>query len=358
MSARAGDVGGEPASIGESRPDVVVVPPTPGAARRPGRGYDLGLTRASAVVARGDGAAVLQLSEDGVGQLADAKLIAIDRVEANPDQPRRAFDDATIDELAASIRARGLLQPIRVRRRGDRFQVVAGERRPRAARLAGLREVPAIVVELDDDQAYVDALVENIQREALNPLDRAEALKRLRVALALLSWEAVGARIGVTRQTVDHLLNLTDLPPGIQEDLRSGGLTEKHGRALRLLHRDPALQGRAYAAIVEDGLSGEQAIALVRQMRREAAGVVDGDAAAAADRADQGDRAASTAIDGTIGAGSPAMAAADELNARLGDLGERFVESGVLDADEPRDLRTALRALERRLVALIGRLED
>ena len=119
----------------------------------------------------------------GLGHLADPGPIATDRVEANPDWPSRAFDEATHAEFAASIRAHGVLQPIRVRRRADRFRVVAGERRLRAARLAGLREIPTIVAELDDDRASVDALIEHLQREDLDPLDRGEALKRLQVAL-------------------------------------------------------------------------------------------------------------------------------------------------------------------------------
>lgn len=232
------------------------------------RAYGAGLARARDAAQRGNVAAVIQISEEGVGQLGEAKVIALGRIVPNPAQPRRAFDDATLRELADSIRARGVLQPIRVRRHGDGYQIVAGERRYRAAQLAGLQELPAVVVDRDDDGAYVDALIENIQREDLNPIDRAEALKRLRVNLGLQSWEEVGRLLGMTRQSVHNLLGLTDLPPTVQEDLRSGGLTEKHGRALRQLNRRPELQQEAYERIVGQRLSGEESLELVRDLRR------------------------------------------------------------------------------------------
>ncbi len=231
------------------------------------RAYSAGLTRSRDVSRRGNLASVLQISEEGVGQLAEAKIIAIARIVANPEQPRRAFDPSTLTELADSIRARGVLQPIRVRRQGDAFQIIAGERRFRAAQLAGLEELPAVVVEQDDDSSYIDALIENIQREDLNPLDRADALRRLRVNLGLHSWEEVGRLLGMSRQSVYNLLGLTALPPEVQEDIRSGGLTEKHGRALRQLNRDPELQTTAYRQIVESGLSGDQSLALARELR-------------------------------------------------------------------------------------------
>ena len=232
------------------------------------RRYSAGLTRSRDDSRRANLAAVLSISEEGVGQLAEAKTISIARIVANPEQPRRAFDAATLAELADSIRARGVLQPIRVRRQGDTFQIIAGERRFRAAQLAGLDELPAVVVEQDDDSSYIDALIENIQREDLNPLDRADALRRLRVNLGLQSWEAVGGLLGMSRQSVYNLLGLTELPSQVQEDIRSGGLTEKHGRALRQLNRDPDLLEAAYHQIVADGLTGDQSLTLARELRQ------------------------------------------------------------------------------------------
>jgi ParB family transcriptional regulator, chromosome partitioning protein len=296
------------------------------------RAYGSILARTREGTRRSDLAAVLQISEAGIGQLADAKTIAVERIHANPDQPRRAFVDATLLELADSIRARGVLQPIRVRRDGDGFQIVAGERRFRAAQLAGLRELPAVVVDQDEDDAYVDSLIENVQREDLNPIDRAEALRRLRVNLGLQSWEEVGAVLGLSRQSVHNLLGLTDLPQPIQEDLRSGGLTEKHGRALRQLNRRPELQGEAYRRIVDDGLSGDESLALVRSLRR---------------------LEVSVDLEATP---SPAVAAVRELERLVAILEERLDEP--LHAAERRDVRSALGRVGQRVTMLRSRLAD
>ena len=296
------------------------------------RSYSSGLVQTRRATRRGDLMSVLQISEAGIGQLADAKTIAIERIRANPDQPRRAFVDATLLELADSIRARGILQPIRVRRDGDGFQIVAGERRFRAAQLAGLRELPAVVVDQAEDDAYVDSLIENIQREDLNPIDRAQALRRLRVNLGLQSWEEVGAALSLSRQSVHNLLGLTDLPRPIQDDLRSGGLTEKHGRALRQLNRRPDLQDEAYRRIVENTLSGDESLALVRALRRPEAPV-----AAPAPT-------------------SPAVAAGRELERLLGLLEEQV--AGSLAADERRKLGAALGRIGQRVTMLRSRLED
>ncbi len=296
------------------------------------RAYGSGLARTRDASRRGNLSAVLQISEAGIGQLADAKTIAIERIQANPDQPRRAFVDATLLELADSIRARGVLQPIRVRRDGNGFQIVAGERRFRAAQLAGLQELPAVVVDQDEAEAYVDSLIENIQREDLNPIDRSEALRRLRVNLGLQSWEEVGTLLGLSRQSVHNLLGLTDLPRPIQEDLRSGGLTEKHGRALRQLNRHPELQGEAYQRIVNDGLSGDESLVLVRALRR----------------ADPPTEPAAPL--------SPALATARELERLVVELEERL--DGVVPPDERRELHATLGRVGRRLTMLRSRLAD
>ena len=296
------------------------------------RAYGSGLARAREGSRRGDLAAVLQISEAGIGQLTDAKTIAIERIQANPDQPRRAFVDATLLELADSIRARGVLQPIRVRRDGDGFQIVAGERRFRAAQLAGLRELPAVVVDQDDADAYVDSLIENVQREDLNPIDRAEALRRLRVNLGLHSWEEVGSVLGLSRQSVHNLLGLTDLPGPIQEDLRSGGLTEKHGRALRQLNRRPELQSEAYRQIVDDGLSGDESLALVRALRQD-----------------------NPPVEPAIPP-SPILTAAWDLERLVMALEERL--DGVVSIEERRELHATLARVGRRLTMLRSRLAD
>lgn len=297
------------------------------------RAYGAGLARARRASRRGDLAAVLQISEEGVGQLGEAKLIAINRIQPNPDQPRRAFIDATLLELAASIQARGVLQPIRVRRHGESFQIVAGERRYRAAQLAGLTELPAVVVEQDEDQAYIDSLIENVQREDLNPLDRAEALRRLRVNLGLHSWEAVGELLGLTRQSVYNLLGLTELPPPIQEDLRSGSLTEKHGRALRQLNRQPELQATAYQQIVDQELSGDESLQLVRTLRQTAPSTTPAPLPP-----------------------SPRISAARELARRVDGLTTAL--DRPVAAEERRELRAILEQINHRVTMLLSRLAE
>jgi ParB family chromosome partitioning protein len=295
------------------------------------RSYAAGITRSRESTRRGNLADVLQISEDGVGQLSEAKIIALVRIEPNPDQPRRAFDDATLRELADSIEARGVLQPIRVRRRGERFQIIAGERRFRAAQMAGLTEMPAVVVDQDDDNSYIDALIENIQREDLNPLDRAEALRRLRVKLQLSSWEAVGLLIGMGRQSVHNLLGLSELPPEMQDDIRSGELTEKHGRALRKLKHTPALQQDAYQRIFTNDLSGDDSLALVRELKQ-------------------------SARPGSDSAPSPILIAAREIARRADDLGLELNVS--ISVDDRRAAVLALRRAMFQLEAALSRLGE
>jgi ParB family chromosome partitioning protein len=160
--------------------------------------------------------------------------VPIDRIEANPNQPRKSFDSSSLAELTASIKASGIIQPVVVRRQGDRFQLIVGERRWRAARQAGLERIPAIVREVSDAESLELALVENLLREDLNPIEEAEAYQRL---LAQFGWtqEALAQRIGRDRSSVANSLRLLKLPPSIQEDLRAGRLTMGHARALLAL---------------------------------------------------------------------------------------------------------------------------
>lgn len=199
------------------------------------------------------------------GQL---RRIPLDQVSPRAGQPRRSMDPEALEELTQSIRDHGVLQPIRVRaKKGDGYEIIAGERRWTAAQHAGVREIPAVVVTADDDQAYVEALIENIQREDLNALDRAKALVHLRVALGRQSWEEVGKVLGIGRQHVHRLLNVTKLPEPIQEDIRVGQLTEKHGRALVTLRGYPQQQTMLWERIHEEGLSGDATVAAARELR-------------------------------------------------------------------------------------------
>jgi len=160
--------------------------------------------------------------------------VPIDQIEVNPYQPRKVFDFTALDELAASIKASGVIQPIIVRRMGGSYQLIAGERRWRAARQAGLDRIPAIVREATDAQSIELALVENLLREDLNPIEAAQAYQKL---LADFSWtqEELAQRIGKDRTSIANCLRLLRLPEEIQADLRSGRLTMGHARALLAL---------------------------------------------------------------------------------------------------------------------------
>lgn len=160
--------------------------------------------------------------------------VAIDQIEVNPNQPRKVFDFTALDELAASIKASGVIQPIIVRKIGGSYQLIAGERRWRAARQAGLERIPAIVRDATDAQSLELALVENLLREDLNPIEAAQAYQKL---LADFDWtqEELAQRIGKDRTSIANCLRLLRLPEEIQADLRGGRLTMGHARALLAL---------------------------------------------------------------------------------------------------------------------------
>src|SRR2546425_8260466 len=157
--------------------------------------------------------------------------IPIDQIAVNPNQPRKLFDSESLSELAASIRSSGVIQPIVVRRHGAGYQLIAGERRWRAARQAGLLRIPAVVREATDAQSLELALVENLLREDLNPMEEAEAYHKL---LAQFGWtqDELAQRVGRDRSSIANCLRLLKLPGPIQADLRTGRLTMGHARAL------------------------------------------------------------------------------------------------------------------------------
>jgi ParB family transcriptional regulator, chromosome partitioning protein len=166
-------------------------------------------------------------TEDGVR----LRELPVESLVPNPQQPRRSFDGQALEELAASIRSSGVLQPLVVRPRGSQFEILVGERRWRAAQQAGLTRVPAIVREASDAEALELGLVENLLREDLNPVEAAQAYQRL---LAEFAWtqEELARRLGKDRSSIANALRLLRLPDVIQEDLRAGRLTMGHARAL------------------------------------------------------------------------------------------------------------------------------
>lgn len=173
----------------------------------------------------------------GVTDLTDAKLIRLDRIEPDPDQPRRDFDSERLDELAASISAEGVLQPIAVRYVSERdvYIVIHGERRWRASQQAGLETIPALVRDVPEERRLLQQLMENIVREDLNALDRAHALRALKVRMNDAPWEQVAEAVGIRRSRLFQLLGTEKLSPGLQDALRQGIVSEKQTRAVQSL---------------------------------------------------------------------------------------------------------------------------
>ncbi len=183
---------------------------------------------------------------------------------SNPYQPRHRLDDGGLEELAASIREHGVLQPVLVTETLDGYQLVAGERRVRAARLAGMERIPALVRQLADRDQLEVALVENVQRADLDPIDEATAYRQLIDEFGL-TQETVADRVGKARATVANTLRLLDLHPDVQAAIADGSLTEGHGRALGGLSTDA--QAHVLATVVSQGLSVRQTEELARRLK-------------------------------------------------------------------------------------------
>lgn len=195
---------------------------------------------------------------------AGSTEIPIARIRPNPRQPRQRVDQAELDTLAASIAEHGVLQPILVTEVLDGYQLVAGERRLRASRQAGLERIPAIVRQLADRDQLELALVENLQREDLGPIEEALAFRVL-VDEFGLSQEEIATRVGRARSTVTNTLRLLDLDQGVRDALANGAISEGHARALGGLPTEH--QGRLVATVVEQQLSVRQTEELVRRLR-------------------------------------------------------------------------------------------
>jgi len=210
-------------------------------------------------------------------EASSVQELPIDSIVANPRQPRKAFDDKALHDLSESLKRSGVLQPVVVRRHGQQFEIVVGERRWRAAKMAGLDYIPAVVREVTDAETLELALVENLLREDLNPMEEAEAYQRL---LTEFAWtqEELGQRVGKDRSTVANCLRLLKLPELIQADLRAGRLTMGHARALlslaspaeQLKLREEILAHSWSVRATEEGAQRKQRQAPRRAGRRSA----------------------------------------------------------------------------------------
>jgi ParB family chromosome partitioning protein len=205
----------------------------------------------------------------------DIGEIEISRVQPNPFQPRADFDVTALDELKRSIIEKGIIQPITVRRKGEEYELVSGERRVRAALEAGLKKIPAYVIEVERDEEMLElALIENLQREHLNPIEIAISYRRL-ITDCNLTQDEVGQKIGKDRTTVTNFLRLLKLPEKIQAALRKNQITSGHARALVAID-DQKTQTRIFERIVKKGLSVRQVEQMVRSLgeRKESKKVI------------------------------------------------------------------------------------
>ena len=193
--------------------------------------------------------------------------LPISQVESCSSQPRKHFDEASLAELADSIREHGIIQPLTVRKLASGYyQIIAGERRWRAARLAGLQEVPVIVMEADDRKAAELAMIENLQREDLNPIEEAAGFQSLMETYHMTQEEAA-SRVGKSRSAVANALRLLSLTPPVAKLVEEGKLSAGHARAL--LPLSPALQENAAGAVISGGLSVRQTEALAKRLSLE-----------------------------------------------------------------------------------------
>jgi ParB family chromosome partitioning protein len=194
--------------------------------------------------------------------------LRVEEIQANPYQPRKIFDEDEIGHLSESIKTHGVLQPLVVRAVGDRYQLIAGERRLRAAQIAGLREVPVTVVNFDDQQVFEASLVENIQRSDLNPIEKAQGFKDY-LDRYHVTQEQLAQRLGMDRTSVSNLVNLLHLPEEVQTAVRQNQITLGHAKILKGLS-SPQRQIELCKEIVMRGLSVKALELIVKQQKAEA----------------------------------------------------------------------------------------
>ena len=217
--------------------------------------------------ALGRGLGALLSSDRTIDLGSESTEIDLDSIVPGPMQPRTHFDEASLESLAESIRSHGIVQPLVVRRRDGGYELIAGERRWRAAKLAGLTKVPVVVKEVPDDHLLEIALIENIQREDLNAIEEAQAYKKL-IETVGLTQEALASRVGRDRSYITNYLRLLRLPDDLQQLVIDGRLSTGHARTLlALTHVD--LQRRMARKIIDDGLSVRATELLVHKSGEE-----------------------------------------------------------------------------------------
>jgi ParB family transcriptional regulator, chromosome partitioning protein len=217
--------------------------------------------------ALGRGLGALLSSDRTIDLGSEPSEVDLDSIVPGPMQPRTHFDEASLQSLADSIRSHGIVQPLLVRRRGEGFELIAGERRWRAAILAGITRVPVVVKEVPDESLLEIALIENIQRENLNPIEEAQAYKKL-IETVGLTQEALASRVGRDRSYITNYLRLLRLPDDLQQLVKEGRLSTGHARTLLALsHAD--LQRRLARQIIDNGLSVRATELLVHKASEE-----------------------------------------------------------------------------------------
>jgi ParB family chromosome partitioning protein len=223
--------------------------------RRLGRGLD-------ALLGMADG-------NSGGTAVTDQTQVPVERIQINPHQPRKAFDAEEMAALSSSVRSHGILQPLVVRVVGDQYQLVAGERRLRAAQEVGLPSVPVRIVNFNDQEVMEAALIENLQRTDLNPIEKAQGFKDY-LERFKMNHDELAKRIGLARSTITNLVNLLELVPEVQEAVRTNQITEGHGKLLKGI-KDPERQVSLYKQIVAQGLSVKATEAFLRAKKEEQA---------------------------------------------------------------------------------------
>lgn len=212
-----------------------------------------------------------------------AGTVPVAQIKHNPYQPRKRFDDDELRQLTASVKTHGVLQPLVVRNAGDHYQLIAGERRLRAAQAAGLADVPVHVVAFNDQQVFEAALVENIQRSDLNPIEKAQGFRDYLDKFGM-TQDQLGAKLGIDRSSVSNLLGLLNLPADVQDAVRLGQITLGHAKVLKGL-TDPARQSVLCKQVTLQNLSVRALETLIKE--QDAAGEPERPERAAAERAEK-----------------------------------------------------------------------